>query len=120
MPPTSLQEPRYALEWDAASIIRARLLWGTERAQTIGQLADMTHLTRRQVEQALEELVSSGSHPIVAGPRGVWLEADPAAVDAYADALLRRCRSQYRRIAGVRRCARAMRSIEQPTLGLIA
>lgn len=109
MPPETRQDARYAPMFDHATIVRSALFWGADRARSIGDLAESLQLTRRQVEQALEELVSSGSHPIVAGPRGVWLESDPAAVDAYADALLRRCRSQYRRIAGARRCARAMR-----------
>ena len=99
----------HAPQWSHADIVYHRLRWDQANAQTIGQLADLTLLTRRQVEQALEELVSGGSHPIVAGPWGVYLTADPAELDAYADALLRRARSQYRRVRGVRRCARAMR-----------
>lgn len=95
--------------WSPADIVYVRLLWGVEHAQTIGSLADLTGLSRRQVEQALEELSSSGSHPLVACSKGIYLTANPAELDRYADALLSRARAQYRRVRGVRRCARSMR-----------
>ena len=95
--------------WSDADMVRVRLLWGVEHAQTIGTLADLTGMTRRRVEQALEELSCSGVHPLVAGAKGVFLTSNPAELDRYGDALLQRARSQYRRVRGVRRCARAMR-----------
>ena len=95
--------------WSDADMVRVRLLWGREHALTIGTLADLTGLTRRKVEQGLEELSTSGAHPLVAGAKGIYLTANPDDLDRYGDALLRRARSQYRRVRGVRRCARAMR-----------
>lgn len=95
--------------WTPADYVRVRLLWGVEHSRTIGTLADLTGLTRRKVEQGLEDLSASGSHPLVAGAKGIYLTSNPDDLDRYGDALLRRARSQYRRVRGVRRCARAMR-----------
>jgi len=95
--------------WSDADMVRVRLLWGIEHARTIGKLADLTGMTRRRVEQALEELSCSGVHPLVAGAKGVYLTSHPNELDRYGDALLHRARSQYRRVRAVRRCARAMR-----------
>ena len=95
--------------WSPADMVYVRLLWGVEHAQTIGSLADLTGLSRRQVEQALQELAVSGSFPIVAGPRGVYLETNPQAVEFYAKSLQRRLVQQTKRIRALLRCARAMR-----------
>ena len=108
------------MTYSHADMVRARLLWGVEHAQTIGSLADLTGLSRRQVEVALQSLAASGAYPVIAGPRGVYLASSPDEVDAYASALRARLTHQAHRIRGLRRCARAMRTIEQPTLGLVA
>src|SRR5574338_452749 len=95
--------------FDTSTIVRSALAWGADNAESIGSLAERLSLTRRQVEAALQELASSGSYPIVAGPRGVYLERDADAVDAYATALRERLEHQAARIKGLRQCARAMR-----------
>lgn len=99
--------------FDTATIVRSALKWEADGAQSIGELAERLQLTRRQVEQALQQLASSGSYPIVAGPRGVYLASSPDEVESYAAALRARLVHQAHRIRGLRRCARAMRGQPQ-------
>jgi DNA-binding IscR family transcriptional regulator len=105
----SPQEARYGATFDHATIVRAALFWGADRAVSIGELAERLNLSRRQVELALNELARSGSYPIVSGPRGVYLSDSPDEIDAYADALRARLEHQAARIKGLRDCARRMR-----------
>lgn len=107
--PASPQDAPSATQWSHADMVRVRLLWGVEHSRTIGQLADLTLLTRRQVEQALQALTESGAYPIVAGSSGIYLTTNVAELDAYADRLLARARSQFARVRGVRKCARSLR-----------
>ena len=118
--PVTRPDARYAPTFDNATVVRSALRWGADRAESIGALAERLNLSRRQVEQALQSLAASGSYPVIAGPRGVYLASSPDEVDAYASALRARLTHQAHRIRGLRRCARAMRTIEQPTLGLVA
>ena len=104
-----------------ADVVRSMdLRWGADAAVSISTIAERHNVSRRAVEESLQELALTGYVPLVAGPTGVYLEADPAAVERYADALRHRLVNQYRRIRALRRCARAMRGTEQQTLGLVA
>jgi biotin operon repressor len=107
--PTTAQDARYGATFDTATIVRSALKWGADGAQSISELAERLNLSRRQVEVALQELASSGSYPLIAGPRGVYLASSADEVDAYADALRARLTHQALRIRGLRKCARAMR-----------
>ena len=100
-----------------ADVIRVMdLSWGADAAVSISTIAERHNVSRRAVEESLQELALTGYVPLVAGPTGVYLEADPAAVERYAAALRHRLVNQYRRIRALRRCARAMRGTEQQTL----
>jgi hypothetical protein len=81
---------------------------GRDAAQSIGALAEASGQSRRAVERKLEEYVLSGV-PIIACERGVYISDSADEIDAYADSLEDRIRSQLQRIRALRKAAEARR-----------
>jgi hypothetical protein len=74
-------------------------------AMTIDRLAQQAHASRRDVEQALQDMADSGRYPVCASsrpPMGVWWGTQ-AEVREYLERLDSRLRSQLRRRHGLRR-----------------
>ena len=85
---------------------------GAENARSISDIAESLHINRRRAEIEIRALVDSNV-PIIACERGVYLETDPDAVDAYADALEARIRTQLEKPRALRRMAERMRQERQ-------
>jgi hypothetical protein len=106
------------ITWTTASedlplsdFILVQLHRSRENAIPIGVLAANAGVSRRQAEEALQELATSGKYPLVACDRGYYLgNADD--VEAYTESLRRRLVTQYRRIRALRQVARRMRGVQ--------
>lgn len=86
-----------------------RLGLGRDNAFPIGWFAEHLHLSRREVEQAIQQLRLDGK-PIASGPDGVWLTNDPADLWATYSGLRGRIASQSATAWAVRRTLRRMRA----------
>ena len=100
---------------DLPTLLLALLPPRRDAAVPIARLARMAGASKRATEEALQELAGSGKFPVCAGTEGIWLGSVDE-VEQYIDRLRWRLVNQYRRIRALRRCARAMRGIEQQTL----
>jgi len=79
---------------------------GADNARSISQIADSYGVSRREVEQALEDARRAGV-PLVAGARGVYIATDVRELIEYERRLRERVRSQMHGIRGVRKAIRA-------------
>lgn len=77
------------------------------RPMTIGSISDDSGIRRRIVERAVEVLRGL-DHQIAAGPRGLWLEPDPAKYVANVQ------RRRHRAFHQLRNANREMRSARRP------
>ena len=101
----------------ASDLIYVHLLWGADKAVTIGELAEGLNLPRRTVEGAIEALRRSGA-PICTGSRGVWLSQDPEELWEQYRRLRHRALTQLANLRGLQRTARSLSSmkVRQTTL----
>ena len=77
---------------------------GRDAAKSIGEFAETFGVSRRQVEQELQDAVQSGL-PVVACERGVYLAQTPAEARAYAESLRGRIVAVQARISALERWA---------------
>lgn len=94
------------------------VLWQLQRARTpvtLRDLAQWCHLSRRDVEAAVQALRLRGE-PIVSSAEGIRLTTDPAEVNECATALRRRLVTQYRTCRAMQNTARRLSQTEQVTL----
>lgn len=85
------------------------------RSCTLASIALSLRLSRRDVEQAVQELRLAGE-PLVSDSEGIRYTTDPKEVAACAEALRRRLVSQYLTSRALRRTARRLEGINQPSL----
>lgn len=100
---------------DWPDLIRTRLMWGRDRARTIGSLQEQLRCTRRTVERAIEQSRLEG-FPVCTGPEGVWLTTDAAELRAHADRLRQRAITQLLGARALRATARRHERVQQTTL----
>lgn len=88
-----------------------------DTARTIGHLAEVAGVPRREVEQAIQAARLDGI-PLVTGDRGVWRTESPAEARQMAERLRYRLVNQYRTVRALRATARRMEQqhVEQGTL----
>lgn len=106
---------------DWATLVRTRLMYGRDRARTIGELQEQLGTSRRIVERAIEQSRLEG-FPVISDGDGVYLAQTSEEVRACADRLNRRLISQYRTVRSMRRTAARMKApvVVQQDLGLSA
>jgi predicted TIM-barrel enzyme len=81
---------------------------GRDAAQSIGALAEASGQSDRAVERKVLAMVLDGT-PIVACENGIYVSDSADEIDAYADSLEDRIRSQLQRIRALRKAAEARR-----------
>lgn len=87
--------------------------------QTIADLARAAGLSRRDCEQALEELAHSGDYPLVADGRGVRLTDDPSELGRYQESLRRRAMAVLRRYRGIGQARAALEARSAAAMPLV-
>ncbi len=75
---------------------------------TIEDLARITHLRRRRVEEALEAIRRGGLVPVCSGPEGVWVARTVTEYEANVDARRRRFVTQALTVRAERRLLRRL------------
>jgi biotin operon repressor len=101
---------------DVRDLVHALLGRGKDNAEPIGALAERTHLTRRQVEEAVQSLRLDGV-AVASGNDGVWL-GDLEDMVATAGILRGRLISQYRTLRAVRATTARLRATSVDQLAL--
>jgi hypothetical protein len=94
---------------DWATLVRTRLMYGRDRARTIGELQEQLGTSRRIVERAIEQSRLEG-FPVISDGDGVYLAQTAEEVRACADRLNRRLVTQYKTVRAMRRTAQRMRA----------
>lgn len=69
-----------------ADLVRTRLVYGRDRARTIGDIAEQLGTSRRTIEAAVETLRREGA-PICTGSDGVYLSTDARELREHAERL---------------------------------
>ena len=96
-----------------------QVLWYlTEGPATIGALAQRAGVPRREVEEALQSIATSGRYGLVADGHGVRLTNDADAIHEYVESLRRRMAAMYRRVCAQRAVERRLRGYRQMELAL--
>jgi biotin operon repressor len=90
------------------ALLAYQLGLGAHNARSIGDIAEASGCSRREVEQAVEEARRAG-FPLVAGQRGVWVATSVDELVNYEQRLRSRVRSQMAGVRGVRRAIAAWR-----------
>lgn len=108
---------------DDTAAVLAHLRPGIQTAVTMRDLSAWTNLPRRTVESAVQTLrlegfpvCTSTGEPVA----GVYLASTPDELRACYEALRRRALTQLVTARALRRSLRAMESVDQPSLGLVA
>lgn len=96
----------------AADFLRLYLGWGKKQAHTIGLLAQMTNLSRRETEAAVEALRMDGV-PVCTGNAGVWLSGDQAELRGQIEARTSRAKTILRGNRGLKQAIAALERVEQ-------
>ena len=107
----SAPQPRYALDGRRLLSVLGR---GHDKAQTMGELQDITGWGTRRIYHATRALRLAGE-PLCSGSDGYWI-SDDADMDTTIASLHRRLVSQYLTLRELRRTRRAMGDYQQTTL----
>lgn len=97
------------MDMPARDLLLVRLGYGRDNAFPIGWYAEHLHLSRREVEQAVQQLRLDGIG-VCSGPDGIWLSHDPVDVADTLQHLRGRLVNQYRTYLALRRTLRRMRA----------
>ena len=95
--------------------VRYLLNVGRDNAWTIGDLAEAHQISRREVEQSIQDARLDGV-PIVSGSEGLWIASTAQEALAAAQALRRRAITQLVTARALRAAGKRMAAIRQPTL----
>lgn len=106
---------RYAQAVGSGPEVSRSLLALLERPRTLDELRLSLHVSRREVEAAVEALRLSGE-PIVGGNDGLHLTTDPDELAAYVEARRRRLATIYRGNRALRSTVRRLRERVDLTL----
>jgi biotin operon repressor len=104
----------------ARDLVHMALGRGRDKAVPIGELAESLHLSRREVEQAVQTLRLAGI-AVASGSDGVWL-GDAQDMAATAQILRGRLISQYQTLRAVRATTARLRAAQyqQTSMELVA
>ncbi len=114
----SLQDALGGMRFGARDIVLTRLNRGRDGAISIGAIAEATHLSRRAVEKAVQELRVDG-WAISSGSDGIWL-ADLEDMHRTIDSLQRRLAQQYLTLRALRDTEKRMARAAYPAEQLVA
>lgn len=93
------------------------LHWLRIAPATIEDLRLMVHVSRREIEEAVESLRLKGE-PIIGGANGLRLTEDPAELERYIEGRRRRMASIYLGSRALRSTLRHMREVQDEQAGL--
>lgn len=94
-----------------ADLVYVNLRRGRDAARTFGELAESMQVTRRVIEQSVQELRLRG-FPIATGQSGCWLADRSGDLDETIDSGQSRLVSQYRTVRALRATRARMRAVE--------
>lgn len=94
-----------------SDLVYVNLRRGRDGARTMGDLAESMNVSRRQIEQSIQELRLRG-FAVASGQSGVWVADHAADLDETIDSMQSRLVSQYRTVRAMRATRRRMLAAE--------